>query len=70
MKFKLHQAQAAAMRAAEQILQTDFHSQHHMDQLIPLHDARQKLMDALDALSAYEASIPATSTTRMEAARV
>jgi hypothetical protein len=62
MKFKLHQAMSAAHRAAEQILNVDFNSQHQMDQLTPLHDARQKLMDSLDALSAYEAQLEKIAT--------
>ena len=57
MNFKLNQALSASLRASEQILSTDFHSQHGMDQLIPLKDARDKLMDALDALSAYQATL-------------
>jgi hypothetical protein len=57
MNFKLHQAMISAHRAAEQILNTDFNAQHGMDQLIPLKDARDKLMDALDALSAYQATL-------------
>ena len=59
MNFKLYQSMCAANYAVGQLMMVEFNGTHHMPQDESIKTARKYLMDALDALSSYQATLPA-----------
>lgn len=57
MDFKLHQSMSSANYAVSQLLNIEFKASHRMDQSASITTARKYLMDALDHLSSYQASL-------------
>jgi len=71
MNFKLHKAIQAANNGVGELLTTNFYEQHMppADHMRAIRQSWIYLMDALDAISGYQAEIDAREAARIEAMR-
>ncbi|HCE08730.1 MAG TPA: hypothetical protein DEQ40_09055 [Oxalobacteraceae bacterium] len=69
MNFELHQAICAANNSVGQLMSADFARTHHMadTEEAAISYARKLLMDALDALSSYQAKNSAEAKSKVAA---